>query len=210
MIDFHCHILPALNDGALDTGRSTASAIGVDYGQGSGAPTDVAARAPPYGRASHFEKEPIQMPTGTTNDLIHHSFATPPFESATVVDAMRMGVISCPPDTPMREVARIMATYRIHCVVVADAAGGAPLGVVADLDIAAAAAAANSRDAVAGVLARTEPVTVRPDDSLEHAAQLMSEHEVTHLVVVQPHSRHPVGILSALDIASALAWEGTA
>jgi CBS domain-containing protein len=147
------------------------------------------------------------MPTGTTSDPIHHSFSAPPFERATVVDAMRLGVVSCPPDTSLREVARIMATYRIHCVVVADIAGGAPLGVIADLDVAAAA---GSRDAVAGALARTEPVTVTPDDSLEHAAQLMAEHEVSHLVVVQPHSRHPVGILSALDVAGVLAWEGTA
>jgi CBS domain-containing protein len=54
------------------------------------------------------------MPTGTTSDPIHHSFAAPPFEKATVLDAMRMGVVSCPPDTPLRDVARIMATYRIH------------------------------------------------------------------------------------------------
>ena len=147
------------------------------------------------------------MPTGTTSDPIHHTFAAPPFEHATVVDVMRMGVVSCPPDTPMREVARIMATYRIHCVVVAEVAEGAPLGVIADLDVAAAA---GSRDAVAGTFARTEPVTVRPNDPLGHAARLMAEHEVTHLVVVRPHSRHPVGILSALDIAGALAWEGTA
>ena len=42
------------------------------------------------------------------------------------------------------------------------------------------------------------------------AAQLMSEHEVSHLVVVQPHSGHPVGVLSALDLAGVLAWGGTA
>jgi CBS domain-containing protein len=148
------------------------------------------------------------MPTGTTNDPMHHSFSAPPFDSATVLDAMRMGIVSCPPDTPLREVARIMATYRIHCVVVARTTDGKPLGIVADVDVAAAAA--SSRDAVAGVLARTEPVTVSPEDSLDHAAQLMAEHEVTHLVVVQPHSGHPVGVLSALDIAGALAWEGTA
>jgi CBS domain-containing protein len=148
------------------------------------------------------------MPTGTTNDPIHHSFAAPPFENATVVDAMRMGVVSCPPDTPIREVARIMATYRIHCVIVAEVAEDAPLGVIADIDIAAAAA--GSRDARAGTLACTELITVHPDDSLEHAAHLMAEHEITHLVVVQPRSRHPVGILSALDLAGALAWAGTA
>ena len=100
-----------------------------------------------------------------------------------------------------------MATYRIHCVVVDDADEGAPLGVIADIDIAASAA--GSRDAPAGTLARTEPITVHPNDSLEHAAQLMAEHEVTHLVVVQPHSHHPVGVLSALDVAGAVAWEGT-
>jgi CBS domain-containing protein len=100
-----------------------------------------------------------------------------------------------------------MATYRIHCVVVAEVAEGAPVGVIADLDVAAAA---GSPDAPAGTLARTEPITVHPDDTLQHAAQLMAEHEVTHLVVVQPHSRHPVGILSALDVAGALAWSGTA
>ncbi|HYN91080.1 MAG TPA: CBS domain-containing protein [Thermoleophilaceae bacterium] len=148
------------------------------------------------------------MPTGTTNDPIHHSFAAPPFERATVVDAMRLGVVSCPPDTPLRDVARIMATYRIHCVVVAEVADGAPLGVIADIDVAAAAAAGG--DAVAGTLARTEPISVSPDDSLEHAAKLMAGHEVAHLVVVQPHSGHPVGILSALDLAGALAWGGTA
>jgi CBS domain-containing protein len=180
----------------------------VDYVEGCGAPTDVGASAPPYGEADYTEKEPITMPTGTTSDPLHHSFVAPPFARATVLDAMRLGVVSCPPDTPLRDVARVMATYRIHCVVVAEVAEGAPLGVIADLDVAGAAA--GSPDAPAGTLARTEPITVQPDDSLEHAAQLMSEHEVTHLVVVQPHSRHPVGVLSALDIAGALAWEGTA
>jgi CBS domain-containing protein len=148
------------------------------------------------------------MPTGTTSDPIHHSFASPPFGEATVLDAMRMGVVSCPPDTPLREVARVMATYRIHCVVLAEVAEGAPLGVIADIDVAGAAA--DSPDAPAGKLARTEAVTVHPDDPLQSAARLMRDHEVTHLVVVQPHSHHPVGVLSALDVAGALAWEGTA
>jgi CBS domain-containing protein len=147
------------------------------------------------------------MPTGTTSDPIRHSFAAPPFEKATVLDAMRMGVVSCPPDTPLRDVARIMATYRIHCVVVAEVAEGTPSGVIADIDVAAAA---GSPDAPVGTLARKEPITVHPDDSLEHAARLMGEHEVTHVVVIQPHSHHTVGVLSALDVAGALAWEGTA
>lgn len=149
------------------------------------------------------------MPTGTTHQPMQHAFAAPPFEQASVVDAMRVGIVSCPPDTTLGEVARIMATYRIHCVVVSEMEGATPVGVVADIDLAAAAAS-HSRKATAGQLARSEPVTVAADDSLERAAQLMAEHEVSHLVVIQPHSGHPVGVLSALDLAGVLAWGGTA
>ena len=59
---------------------------------------------------------------------------------------------------------------------------------------------------LASTVARTEVLTVSPEDALERAAQLMAEHDVTHLVIVQPHSGHPVGILSALDVAGVLAW----
>jgi CBS domain-containing protein len=149
------------------------------------------------------------MPTGTIHHPTQHAFAAPPFERASVVDAMRVGIISCPPDTSLKDVARTMATYRIHCVVVSDMEGARPLGVIADIDLAAAASS-GSRERTAGELARTEPVSVAADDSLERAAQLMAEHEVSHLVVIQPHSSHPVGVLSALDLAGVLAWGGTA
>ena len=151
-------------------------------------------------RTVHF------MPTGTTSDITRHSFAAPAFESAKVLDAMRLGVVSCPPDTTLREVARIMATYRIHSVVVTEMPEGAPLGVISDIDIAAGA---RTMEAPAGTVARTEVITVSPEDSLERAAQLMAEHDVTHLVAVQPHSGHPVGVLSALDVAGVIAWGGT-
>jgi len=146
------------------------------------------------------------MPTGTTDDITRHTFSAPPFEQAKVLDAMRLGVVSCPPDTPLREVARIMATYRIHSVVVTDMQEGSALGVVGDIDVAAAT---GTPDATAGALARTEVQTVSPEDALERAARLMAEHGVTHLVVVQPHSGHPVGVVSALDVAGMLAWAGT-
>jgi CBS domain-containing protein len=146
------------------------------------------------------------MPTGTTDDIGRHRFSAPAFETAKVLDAMRLGVVSCPPDTPLREVARIMATYRIHSVVVTDLPEGAPLGVVADIDIVAAVP---TPDATARDIARTEVLTVSPGDALQRAAQLMAKHRVTHLVVVQPHSGHAVGVVSALDVANMLAWAGT-
>lgn len=163
------------------------------------APTDAAGTRPAYVGS---------MPTGTISNTIHHSFTSPPFDRAKVLDAMRLGVISCPPDAPLREVARMMATYRIHCVVVSSLTGNAPIGVIADIDVAASAASAP--EAPASSVARTKPVTVSPEEPLERAAQLMAEYEVSHLLVVQPHSGDPVGVLSALDVAGALAWSGTA
>jgi CBS domain-containing protein len=34
--------------------------------------------------------------------------------------------------------------------------------------------------------------------------QLMAEHEVTHVIVVERHSGRPIGVLSTLDVARAL------
>jgi hypothetical protein len=51
------------------------------------------------------------MPTGTIHHPTQHAFTAPRFDQASVVDAMRVGVISCPSDTPLTDVARIMATY---------------------------------------------------------------------------------------------------
>jgi CBS domain-containing protein len=147
-------------------------------------------------------------PTGTILDPLQHSFLAPPFEEAAVVDAMRVGVVSCPPETSLREVARIMATYRIHCVLVSDVAGDKPWGVVSDLDIAAAAGADIDK-LTAREVASTEVVTIAADDTMRLAAQLMAERKAAHLVVVQPHTGHPVGVLSTLDLAGVLAWGGT-
>ena len=40
------------------------------------------------------------------------------FDAATVGDAMSHGVLSCPPETPLRVVARMMATYGVHAIFV--------------------------------------------------------------------------------------------
>lgn len=148
------------------------------------------------------------MPTGSILQPIQHSYLSPPFEKAKVYDAMRMGVFSCPADTPLRDVARMMATYRIHAVVVSDrredSRPGAPAAIVSDLDLARCAPQVGKE--TAGSVADTELLTVAADESLERATQLMVEHDVSHLVVVQRGSGHPVGVLSTLDLAGVLGW----
>ena len=50
-----------------------------------------------------------------------------------------------------------------------------------------------------------QPVAVSADESLHLAAQLMSEHGVSHLIVADAVSGYPAGVLSTLDIAAAFA-----
>ena len=46
------------------------------------------------------------------------STAGPSLEQLTVAYAMHPGVVTCPLETPLPTVARMMATYRIHAVIV--------------------------------------------------------------------------------------------
>jgi CBS domain-containing protein len=130
------------------------------------------------------------------------SYLTPSFEHARVVDAMRVGVISCPPDTSMETVARIMASNHVHAVVVL--AGDAPWGVVTDHDLLGVASAATDR--LAGSCATSDPVMVSPSESLVAAVELMEKRGVTHLLVGDPQAGPPVGVLSSLDVAGIVAW----
>jgi CBS domain-containing protein len=132
----------------------------------------------------------------------------PPFHKAKVSDAMRLGVFSCTPETHLTGLARTLASHRIHCVIIGrferQDESDSPWGIVSDLDVVATAAR-DAHEETAWSVARTAPVTITADDSLKRAAELMAEHRITHLVVVQPESGHPVGVLSTLDIAGVLA-----
>lgn len=126
-----------------------------------------------------------------------------------VAEVMHGGVLTCPLETPIRDVARMMAKQRVHCIVAAEESeddGERRLwGVVSDLDLVSAASAGSVDDLTAGGTAVTPVLMVSPDDTVEHAAQLMAEHAVSHLVVVDSHHSRPVGVVSTLDVAALLA-----
>jgi CBS domain-containing protein len=130
--------------------------------------------------------------------------SVPSFEHARVRDAMHLGVITCLPDTPMEAVARIMSTNRVHAVVVAGAGAAESWGAVTDRDLLAVAP--DAADRLAGSCATHDVVTVAPDDPLATAADMMRRHDVSHLMVVEPERRVPVGVISTLDIADTVAW----
>ena len=54
----------------------------------------------------------------------------------------------------------------------------------------------------AGDIASSPLVTTAPDEPLGNAVALMAQHGASHVVVVDPASDHPVGIVSTLDVAS--------
>jgi CBS domain-containing protein len=128
-----------------------------------------------------------------------------PLSTLPVSGAMHEGVITCDRDSPLTEVARLMSVERVHCVVVVDEDPRRPWGLISDLDLTAAASVRGLTGQTAGGSAATPVVTVSPDESLERAAQLMTEHGVAHLVVVAPDNGRPIGVLSTLDVARAAA-----
>ena len=132
---------------------------------------------------------------------------TPALENATVADAMRAGIISCPADTPVRAVAEMMARYHVHAVVVegVPADPGHGWGIVSDMRLTRAAAR-DELDATAAELAYGPALTVTPDESLIRAAELMAEHGVSHLIVAASPTSRPAGIISTLDLAVVIAW----
>jgi CBS domain-containing protein len=128
---------------------------------------------------------------------------------AQVSEAMHAGLFTCSADTPLSSVAQVMSEQRIHAVVVSGvptqpASDDHAWGIVSDLDLLRAALA-GGREATAGQVAVMEFLTVESGESLERAAQLMAEHEVTHLVVLDPETGHAVGVLSTHDVAGAIA-----
>jgi CBS domain-containing protein len=143
-------------------------------------------------------------PTALRRD--RHTFA-----GSRVSDAMTTGLISCPPETPLRVVARIMARERVHAVYVFDYGAEDDetvelWGIVSDIDLVAAARG-DLDDQTARDSSVTPLLKISSDEPLDRAAQLLAEHGVTHLAVLDPTSKRPCGVLSTLDVARVIANE---
>jgi CBS domain-containing protein len=129
-------------------------------------------------------------------------YVGPSFDAACVHDAMRIGVVTCRPETSLPDVARMMASYKIHSVVVAEA-DSPPFGIVSAIDIATAPS--DPSELTAADVATTELVAVSSNETLQRAAWVMADHGVTHLLAVDPDTGSPVGVISASGLVAALA-----
>ena len=133
-------------------------------------------------------------------------------DTTTVEAVMHRGVLSCRPETPIGEVARMMVANRVHAVVVdgirRDRGGMEHLvwGVVSDLDLVGRLDATDAPTLTAGDMSAT-PAVVVAEDPLSEAARLMHDYDVHHLLVVDTMSRRPVGVVSTLDVAGMIALD---
>ena len=125
-----------------------------------------------------------------------------------VIDAMHPGLITCRADDPLRTVARLMSTYRVHAVFVTarrEDEEGSRWGVVSDTALLRASREGSLDGTTAGEVAETPVLSVSSANELDAVAELMVERGVSHVVVVERHTKRPLGVLSTLDVARALA-----
>ena len=100
------------------------------------------------------------------------------------------------PATPMRDLLLTMASGRLGCVGIVDAAGGL-IGIVTDGDIRRHAAGIESRQASEVMTAN--PKIARPDQLAAEALALMTENKITQLFVLAEGDPAPRGVIHIHD-----------
>lgn len=142
---------------------------------------------------------------GRTGRLMTTMPSTAVLERITVREAMHSGLITVAPDDSVGALAHAMAHHHVHCLLVegvGEAGGGRSVWrIVSDLDLMRALK--SGLDLTAANLAAGEVLTIDASRRLGEAVQLMVEHDLTHLVVVDGAHTEPIGVISTQDIARA-------
>jgi CBS domain-containing protein len=104
----------------------------------------------------------------------------------------------------------MMATHRVHAILVVShgehgLAGGDRWGVISDAELVRVAQVGDLDEQAANSVAVTPVARVRPADDLGSATRIMAEEGLAHVIVVDPRSERPIGVLSRLDVVRALA-----
>jgi CBS domain-containing protein len=132
---------------------------------------------------------------------VQHLSTLSPLSGASVLDAMHPDVIVCLPDDSVARIASIMVTHGIHAVILdwGDRSGRL---IVTDLELVRAAL--ERADARASDIAREPAASVPAAAPLDQAVSAMAERYVAHLLVTEPGSDAPTGIVSSFDVAAVL------
>ncbi len=126
---------------------------------------------------------------------------------ANVESAMTRDPVCCTADESVIECARLMDEEDVGMIPVVESADTRRLiGVVTDRDICLTVVAQgrNPRECVVEECMTDELFTVRPDDDLERALDLMRSEQIRRLPVVDENGAI-IGVIAQADIASAIA-----
>ncbi|MDQ0681107.1 CBS domain-containing protein [Streptomyces achromogenes] len=117
-----------------------------------------------------------------------------------VSDVMTSALVTVEPQASVTAVARMMRDENIGAVLVTD--GEHLRGLVSDRDLVVRALAegGDPNDMTVAGACSEDLVTVGPDDDLTLAVEVMREHSVRRVPVVD-EEQHPVGIVSLGDLA---------
>jgi CBS domain-containing protein len=122
-------------------------------------------------------------------------------------DVMTENPRTCEPSSTIVDCAKVMAREDVGPIPVVE--GGRLIGLVTDRDIVVRAVA-EGRDVqstTVGDIASKEVITVTPDADLDRALQLMAQHQVRRIPVVD--GDRVVGIVAQADVARAADEEKT-
>ena len=112
-------------------------------------------------------------------------------------DVMTTNPRTVSPNEPIQNAARIMRDEDTGAVPVVD--NGRPVGIVTDRDIVVRAVAEGQLNRPVREIVTDSVITVSPDMSTREATELMSEHQIRRLPVVE--NDRLVGIVSIGDLA---------
>lgn len=125
-----------------------------------------------------------------------------------VRDVMSHGVMTCTPETTVREVAQRMAEHKVNALVVVEEASGELEGIVSRSDLARAYDQDYDAVTVEAVMSH-DVETIIPDIPISAAVLIMLDKGVDRLVIqhAKPAPQRPVGVLSLSDVVREMAGE---
>ncbi len=117
-----------------------------------------------------------------------------------VKEAMTKNVIIVHPDTTIKDAAKIMTQHRVGSLLVVD--GIKLIGIITELDIIWKVVAGDLDPKITLVrdVMSKEVVTIKADQTLEDASQIMVENNIKKLPVLEGDKL--VGIVTATDLIS--------
>ena len=114
-----------------------------------------------------------------------------------VRDVMRKNVVVAKPSITIREASQVMGELHIGSLIVRE--GEDIVGILTERDVLLAVAkGVNTEETVVEEIMSKDVVTIEPDKKLEDAVELMMEHKIKKLPVVE--GKKLVGIITASDI----------